>query len=651
MLTVLPLVWLNAVHAGPLLSESDLKLTRAAFKAGESSEWVTAYKFSRRIKNPIATKLLTWRRLSHGPIDTKFSDVDIFLRINSDWPGRKRLLRQAERLLSFKMKPEKIIKWFGTRTPESGAGWIHLGLAHIASNNFKKGRKMLQHAWIEGDFSKFDAKTYYRRIRKYLTKEDSIKRMDRLLWEGKTWAARRLFYKVPKGWQKLAQARYSLRRHSGNVDYLISKVPKDLISHPGLIYERVRWRRRKGKDSAFDLLESIKDGLPRPELWWREKALMAHSAVRKRRYVEGYNLIHSHGLEVGSVSYAEAEWLAGWIALRFLKDPLVALSHFERMYLSVKYPISIARAAYWAGRAANVKDGSMATRWYKKAAVYPLTFYGQLAFNQLYPNGSLSLPKEIQKKSPKIKSVEFAEHELVKAVKILFEVGANNSIWPFIRRLYNLSPDPYWISMTARLASTSGRPDLAIRIAKRANREGINLLDTAYPILKPPALPNSLDRSPPEMALTLSVIRQESAFRFNAKSSANARGLMQIIPQTAIRLSKTLKLRYSRDRLMDDPNYNMMLGQSYLSTLIKNYKGSYILALAAYNAGPKRVKRWLKAYGDPRDLQTDAVDWIELIPFSETRNYVQRVLENLQVYRARLANHKTKLGIANDLHL
>ena len=644
------LISTHATNADVILNSTDLQWTRRALEAASVSQWRTTSKLVRHIKNPIAKKFLKWKRLCHGPIDTKFSDVDAFLKENPNWPARQRLLRHAERLLSFDMQPKNILQWFNKRKPLSGAGWVHLGLAHIAVGELSKGRKIVQRAWIEGNFSKSDAKTFYRRIRKYLTKADHINRMDRLLWDGKVWAARRLIYKVPNGWKKLAQARYSLRRRTGNVDYLISKVPKDLQRHPGLIYERLRWRRRKGKDTAFNLLKDLPIHLPRPELWWREKAVLARIALKKGRIAQAYNITKSHGLKPGGAAYAEAEWLAGWIALRFLKDHAGALLHFKRMHSAVEYPISLARAAYWAGRAAAIGSDKAAKTWFGRAAAYPLTYYGQLAFGHLSPNGSLPLPTSPWDESSKENNSKFSKNELVAVVKILDEVGEYGSMMHFIRKLYDVSPDPLWRAMTARLARASGRPDIAVRIAKRANRDGTSLLDFAYPILKPPALPKSAQRSAPEAPLTLAVIRQESAFRIDAKSRANARGLMQLIPPTAMRVSKGIKVRYSKKKLMSDPNYNMILGQSYLGSLIEGYKGSYILSLAAYNAGPKRVKRWIKAYGDPRASDIDAIDWIEMIPFTETRNYVQRVLENLQVYRLRLANHKITLGIMSDLH-
>jgi soluble lytic murein transglycosylase len=633
------------------LSDADALWTRNALKAAKLSRWETAGKFANRVTHPLAAKLLQWRRLSAGVKDVTFADVDQFLAENPDWPYRHRLLRQAERLMSFDFGRDETLIWFAERGSVSAAGAMRLGAAHMAAGEANKGRAMIRSAWVDGNFTKADENALYRRFKRHLTRQDHIRRMDRLLWDGKSSAARRMLYKVPDDWKKLAQARYSLRRRRGNVDFLISKVPANLQDNLGLKYERLRWRRRKGKENAIDLLRGLPDDLPRPELWWREKASMARKVLRKGHITEAYEMAKSHGLKPGGAAYADAEWLAGWISLRFLKDFEVARAHFQAMHGAVEYPISLARAAYWAGRALEAKGNDEgAVDWYRKAAVNPLTYYGQLAFAHLRPGRSLELPAAFATSAEPAEAEAFETHDLVQVARILHDVGAADAIKPFILKLFEISDTPTWRTMTAKLARDTGRPDLGILVAKRANRVGQPMPVVGYPVLDPPPLPRTAKSPAPEVPLTLAVIRQESAFRVGAKSHANARGLMQIIPPTARTVSKGLKMRFSRVKLMTDPKYNMTLGQSYLGGLMQDYKGSAVLALSAYNAGPHRVKRWIKAHGDPRDADVDAIDWVEMIPFTETRNYVQRVLENLQVYRVRLAETEVALGLADDLH-
>lgn len=639
------------VSAAPL-SGADALWTRNSLKAATLARWATAAKYAERVEHPLAAKLLLWRRLGAAPNGTEFAEIDAFLKANPGWPRRRRLIRQAERLMPFDLAPDVTIAWFGERGPQSAEGAMRLGAALIASGKPAAGRTMIREAWIDGNFTKADGKALYRRFRKLFQSGDHIKRLDRLLWDGKTGAARRMLYMVPPNWRKLAQARYSLRRRRGNVDYLVRRVPRELQNDLGLRYERLRWRRRKGKDSAVELLSGLPDALPRPELWWREKASLARRVLRNGHISQAYEFASSHGLEPGGADYADAEWLAGWVALRFLKDYGVALNHFKNLHDAVKFPVSIARAAYWAGRAAEAKgDDEAAVTWYREAAEHSFAYYGQLAFARLRPGKALVLPAPVGSAAREAEAEAFTNHELVAVVRLLNDIGERGLMRPFIERLYEISEQPGWQSLTAWLARGTGRPDLAVRLAKRANREGTPLLEVAYPTLEPPQLPRKAVAPPPEVPLTLAVIRQESAFRIDAKSHANARGLMQIIPPTAKRVAKSLNMRFSRIKLMTDPKYNMTLGQTYLGGLIEDFKGSYVLALAAYNAGPHRVKRWLKAHGDPRDAEVDAIDWVEMIPFYETRNYVQRVLENLQVYRLRTAETEVALGLAEDLHI
>jgi len=638
--------------AAERLSDSDALWTRNAFKAGIMSRWQTAESFASRVSHPLAAKLLRWRMLTAAPKGVTFDDLDRFLSENPDWPSRNRLLRQAERLMPFDFGRDETLIWFAERGPVSAAGAMRLGAAKIAAGDEQAGREMVRRAWIDGNFTSADEKDLYKRFRRYLTRDDHVRRMDRLLWDGKTGAARRMLYRVPADWQKLAQARFSLRQRRGNVDFLVSKVPTQLQDDLGLVYERLRWRRRKGLDSAYELLKNLPADLPRPELWWREKSILARKALAKGHVSEAYEMAKTHGIDSGGAAFADAEWLAGWVALRFLRDFDVAASHFEAMHAAVNYPISIARAAYWAGRAFEAKGADeAAVEWYRKAAENPLTYYGQLAHARLRPGKALELsrPDDIH---PDAKETEaFENHELVRAVRILRDVGVTDAVKPFILKLFEISEAPAWWAMTAKLAREAGRPDLGILVAKRSNRAGEAMPVIGYPVLDPPALPKRAEAPAPEVPLTLAVIRQESAFRIDAKSHANARGLMQIIPPTAKRVSKALKIRFSRVKLMTDPTYNLTLGQTYLGGLIKDFDGSLVLALAAYNAGPHRAKRWIKANGDPRDDEVDAIDWVEMIPFTETRNYVQRVLENLQVYRVRLAETEVALGLADDLHI
>jgi len=633
---------------GPL-SDIDALLTRSAFKAASAGQWKAVRDRQKRLQSPLAKKIVTWRRLTGAGVTPGFDETQRFLGNNPGWPLRERLLRRAEQSLPAAMTDAQVVSWFGSRAPLSAIGAARLGAAERAMGLLGKGTARIRKAWIEGDFSREQSRAFFKRYRGLLSPADHRKRLDRLLWNGRHRPARRLLPFATKDWRHLAQARIALRRRAGNVDALIKRVPAAMQEHPGLVYERLRWRRLKNLDTAIELAKSLPPGMPNAELWWEERAILARRALRKGRVTDAYDIAKNNGLAPSGAAHAEAEWLSGWIALRFLKDDKAAIKHFQRMHGAVKFPVSIARGAYWTGRAFEAGGGDeAAVTWYRKAADHPLTYYGQLAFARLRPGKSLKLPGVV--KLPDKPLQEFDDHELVKVIRILGDIAAHDQVRAFIQSLMALSVEPQWWARTAQLARLSGRPDLSIRIAKKAARNGTPLPREAFPVLKLPELPKTAKSDRPEVPLVLAVIRQESAFRATARSHAGAQGLMQIMPATAKTLSKGLRLRYSKLRLVTSPKYNMTLGQSYLGDLIKEFRGSYVLALVGYNAGPHRARRWIKLHGDPRDKDVDAVDWVEMIPFNETRNYVQRVLENLQVYRLGLAKTEVALGLENDLH-
>ena len=520
---------------------------------------------------------------------------------NPEWPLRQKLLRHAEELLPANHSAGEIVSWFGTREPISATGRGRLAGALLELDQPSRAIELIRSTWMNDNFPKADEKAFYRNFRKHLTRQDHIRRLDRLLWEGKRSAARRMYHRVPKKWVALAQARIHLRARSGNVDRLISEVPDSLSNHAGLVYERMRWRRRKGKESAFEILERLPTDLIRPDIWWSERAILSRRALSKGMISVAYQGVSDHGLTRGA-DFADAEWMAGWISLRFLNDFDTAFIHFEKMYKAVKYPISRARGAYWAGRAKDAKaEADKARRWYEIAAQFPTTYYGQLAFAKLRPGDSLPLVD-----GPELGDVEdqaFNSHDLVQVVRLLNEVKEHDLIRPFIRHLYDLNSDPAWRLQTARLARENQRQDLAVWVAKRSSRDGLELPSVGYPTLIPPSLPRKLGAERPELPFVLALIRQESAFRTKAISPAGARGLMQLMPRTARSVSKAVRVRYSKSRLTSDPNYNMTLGQFYLSDLLKNQNNSYVLALVSYNAGPARARRWIRDFGDLRDGQ------------------------------------------------
>ena len=417
------------------------------------------------------------------------------------------------------------------------------------------------------------------------------------------------------------------------VDRAIRQVPQALRSHPGLAFERVRWRRLKGKNAgARELLLDPPAELGRPGNWWFEQSYQIREAIKRRRFEGAYAIASKHG-QTANGSFSEAEWLSGWLALRFLHRPEAAARHFQAMYDRVRYPISRARAAYWRARAAKASgDGEQAAEWFRRAAGHPATFYGQIA------GKALSLDSRLPDAEPAIAPEErerFEASPLVQAARILGEAGDFETMRTFVSHLSRRARTPGEHLLVSRLGLAYGATHISVGAAKRAWRNGVPLVSEAYPLAFGA---DDIGRvsGPPELALLLGLARQESEMDPYALSRSGAKGLLQVMPATAREVSGRLGLAYSRSRLREDRGYNIALGSAYLAELLETFRGDRALALAAYNAGPNRVEEWLRIYGDPRSAEVDPIDWIELVPFAETRNYIQRVLESTAVYRYRL---------------
>ena len=623
------------------LSASQKKIIEKAVLLTKKKKWAKARESAAKITTPLIAKIIYWVDLTDKSSSVSFEDLDAFINKNPDWPGQNLLQRRAEESMQPAMSDDAVIAWFKDRKPLTADGAMRLGQAYLATGRESDAEFLLRRTWVDGNFGKQQERQFYRRYRKHLSVQDHLDRLDRLIWEDRYYPARRMLRRVKLDQRKLAEARLALMRKRGGVDRAISKVPEELKDDPGLIYERLRWRRRKGLYmEARELLDPAPKDMVQPSEWWPERSILARHALNQGHISEAYRYAAEHGLGVGP-HYADAEWLAGWIALRYLGDSEVAYRHFTDMFEAVNYPISLARAAYWAGRAAEKNNkGELARDWYQAAARHPTAYYGQLAAAKLRPNSKLIVPPDIE--ATDAERSAFNEYELVKAIKLLPKIGLEDYARIFFMALDRSHPTSGWRSLTAKLAHEVERPDLSIVVAKRALRDGHGFLSKGYPQVK-------LPQSQPESALVHAVIRQESAFSPGAISRVGARGLMQLMPRTAKKVAQRESLKYSMRKLLEKPSYNLTLGQSYLSGLLDKFDGSYILALASYNAGPHRARSWIEANGDPREPSVDPIDWVEMIPFKETRNYVQRVLENVQVYRSREETTEVAFNLENDL--
>ncbi|MAI10911.1 MAG: hypothetical protein CBD27_00040 [Rhodospirillaceae bacterium TMED167] len=637
----------TAAGASGELSERDKIAAEKALIASKNANWAVFRKHQKAIRNPVLKKALSWHLFSAANSGASFHEIARFLRENGHWPNRRRLQIRAEEVMPHGLPASDIFTWFENRVPLTPNGTARLAASHLKQSDTAKATKLIREIWVHGNFGAQQERQFYRQFRRYMTREDHIERLDRLLWAGKYYPVRRMYRRIHKDYRALAEARLALRRFRGGVDRAISRVPDRLKNDPGLMYERLRWRRKKGKNEfARELLAESPKDLGVPSRWWRERAIVARRALRAGHVSEAYALAKNHGLgkefRSGLIS---AEWLAGWIALRFLKDiddKEAAYTHFVTAYRHATYPISRSRGAYWAGRAAESGgDTRKAHTWFRRAFFHQTTYYGQLAAARLPPGERLELPSLPGFNQDKV--TVFDKNELVSVVRILGEAGFQDLLRPFIRQLNRQDGAITWRAKVARLASEVGRPDLAIGAAKETLRAGFHLIEAGYPLLRQKLRPGI------EAPLVHAIIRQESAFNLRAISHAGARGLMQLMPGTASRVAKKNRLRYVRKKLTEDKAYNLEIGQAYVAELLREFDNSYILTLAAYNAGPGRVRRWIKVNGDPRDPMVDPIDWIELIPFDETRNYVQRVVANLHVYRHRMAETEIAFTPESDL--
>jgi len=627
----------KAVAKSTILSSRDLKIAKAAFEAVKKKKWQTAIKLSKKAKNKMVFKMVNWLYLIEPSNSATFLDYLTFINNNPNYPRINRLKYLAEHKMYLKaVSPKVIKKWFNGKEPLSEYGKIKLGEIYVKEGNIEEGAKLIKEGWIKAKLSKNDLKYLRKKYKKIITVSDNIKRADWHAWEGKHWDVQRMLRYLPKEETALYRARQLLMSKSYGVDNAIAKVPAKYKNDIGLKYDRLKWRRRRGRlDPSLEILFSVpKDPvkLVRPDRWWKERSILTRSLIYKKKYAKAYKVSSNHSLSEGP-DYADAEWLSGWIALTFLNDPNMAVQHFKNFYNNVGYPISLARGAYWIARTYKViKNTQKSEEWFNEAAKYLHTYYGQLAFVEM--NHGVNFALQAQEKVDEKFKKEFKKNPLIKNIQLMKELDKAEYSKHFLKHLASLNIEKGSEILAGKLAIDVGRYDFAIQIAKQASYEKrfYNVLN--YPVIQTPEVVNQ--KKMPKMELILAVIRQESEFDEDATSYVGARGLMQLMPYTAKLVAKQAKLPYSKNKLKK-PDYNIKLGSYYLAGLLEVYEGSYPFALAAYNAGPKRVKYWKKINGDPQKGNINYVDWVELIKFKETRNYVQRVLENVNVYNYMLS--------------
>ncbi|MGA0539457.1 lytic transglycosylase domain-containing protein [Neotabrizicola sp. VNH66] len=588
----------------------------------------------------VGRDVVLWTMLRDGT--GTLGDYEDFLARRPDWPGLPLLKQKGEAAAARSTTPARVAGFFGKEAPATAEGAIALVRALLAQGDRANAETEAMRAWADLAFTSDEEKALIALLPEAVAAADRL-RLENLLWAGRRAEALRMLPRVPTDVQALARARMALRADENGVDALIKAVPPALADDPGLAYERFVWRMRRDlyEDAAALLLAQPADRLGRPEAWAERRALLARWLMRQGRAADAYKIAAAHGLSAGA-SYADLEFLAGFIALRRLNQPDTALQHFSHLLAGVSTPISLSRAAYWQGRAEEARGNvEAAESHFLSAARHQTAYYGLLAAEKL----DLPLnPALLEDKRPADwRQARFAGSSVLAAGRLLAAAGDRALAKRFFLHLGEGLTDAERVQL-ADMAMQMQEPNIALLIAKQAAERGAIIPWAYFPV--PAFVPDGLAVS---RALALAIARRESEFDPAARSHANAQGLMQVLPETGQRMARDIGLEYTPGRLLTDPAFNVTVGAAYLGRMVEEFGPAIALVASGYNAGPGRPRRWITEFGDPRQADVDVVDWVETIPFGETRTYVMRVVEGVVIYRAKLKGEAGPIRITAEL--
>ncbi|CAN5508407.1 lytic transglycosylase domain-containing protein [soil metagenome] len=633
--------------AVPQVNGSAVQAAETAFKG----DFVRAGVLAERSGDQAAVKLVELLYLRSNWKSAGYTRIMNFIKAAPRWPLAETLLKRAEQTLyNNQATAQMVFNHFAERSPLTPEGMLALARAKLATGDAAGARKLVSKVWTTQVLDAGLERQVANEFGPLLSSSDHRERLWNLIYLQETNAAARAAKFLSRDYQTAAKVAQALIRGAGSADKQFASLSAVMRQQPALEYALARAYRKANRDSkAFAILSSVSghneanDG----EAWWIERRIVARQLLAhdsRDSWKSAYQLARGHGFTKGEYA-VEGEFLAGWIALRFLKDGDLAVKHFTHLQAVAVTRTEKARAAYWLGRAyAAVGNSGDAKASYRLAAQTPTIFYGQLAREQL---GLGDEPFKIPSGQPSAAArAEIDNDEVMRAFAIVAKTGRERELNSFLWAISGRFKSVDEMNAAADVAARAGGPATAVRLAKLAGQKGYDIDSWGYPTK---ALPDwkSIGK-PVERPLVYGLSRQESEFDPNAGSGAGARGLMQLMPGTAQLIARQYKLSYAANKLTGDPSYNVKLGAAHLGDLIDDFGGSYILTLAAYNACPRRAREWVQAYGDPRGGTIDPIDWIELIPFTETRNYVQKVMQNVHVYRARMAPG-TMRGMMADL--
>lgn len=591
----------------------------------------------------VGADVIEWQRLRAG--EGLLGEYEAFLARRPDWPGLPYLKAAGEVAVARSTDPDRVLQYFGGEAPAKAAGILALTAALEAKGRHAEAVEAATIGWTKLKFTADEQAHLLDTYGPDLRVAHEL-RLDRILWDGnRADEGARMLPLVSKDWAALGKARLALRADKDGVSALVNAVPKALKDDPGLAFERFLFRMRH--DNYADAAALIVDrsasaqGLGDPMAWAAKRADLARILMRKGEPKSAYRVASTHHLtDLGDMG--DLEFLSGFIALRKLNDPARALQHFERL-AGATTPISQARAQYWLGRALEASgDKTKARSAYGKAANYQTSYYGMLAAEKL----GLTLDESLLSNAPPAgswKGAGYAKSSVLEAAARMAAAGNEQLSARFMLHLGESLSDAE-LGTLAGLALDLGQYRSAVLIAKAATERGLVFPSAYFPV--PDMIPEAL---PVSRALALSIARRESEFDPEARSPAGALGLMQMLPATAAEVAKDQGIKFSKAKLASDPAYNATLGAAYLKELVDQFGPSVALVASGYNAGPGRPRGWVDAFGDPRLASTDVVDWVEMIPFTETRTYVMRVVEGVVIYRAKLRGTAGPVNISDEL--
>lgn len=636
--------------APPLPPEAERMRLRDGLAAAGQGDWIGLANLRDGASDPLVRRMLQWRYATANEAPLSFSEISRALDELQGWPGRGAMRARAERaILDSSLSARERIEFLRRDNgPLTGDGRIALAIALKQTGERVEAQSLARTAWREDELS---SNAENQALQEFdFDSDDYRARVDALLWRNRRGEAQRWLSRLSAADRAVANARIALQaRQRRGLQAMVDAVPGSHADDVGFVFDRGQYRRRMGApEDALPLMAELDARMApmaaRAEIF-TERRLYVSRALRNGNYRQAYALVSNHGLTSGE-AFADAEWMSGWVSLRFLNDPARAAEHFAHLSENVSSPVSLSRALYWRAQAERARGrNSEADDLLMQASRFNFTFYGQLAADQSGHNDVIAFA-DTTRVSDEART-RFHNRELVRALRLMAEVGAQRDFESIAFYLDDTLDDPMELELLSTMARDQGYNRTALRSAKAGLFRGVVASNAAYPTMTLPDVVRSSGR--PEAALVHAIIRQESEFDPNAISSANARGLMQLIPSTARLQANRVGLTYERAALTNDPTYNVILGSSHLADLVDDFGGSYVLAIASYNAGAGNANRWIEDWGDPRSPSVDVIDWIELIPFSETRNYVQRVMENLQVYRHRLSGAPTPIRLEEDL--